>query len=102
MVRPSVPSIYVASTNSTSPPAPVTARPVATPGTAVRSAASKKNLGTSEPAADVRSVDNRLGASTVDHSGSSTLQPLAASLVATLRSSLPSSRSSDLTPASRV
>ena len=34
------PSNAVASTNSTSPPAPVTARPVATPGTPVRSAAS--------------------------------------------------------------
>ena len=34
------PSIEVASTNSTSPPVPVTASPVATPGTAVRSAAS--------------------------------------------------------------
>ena len=30
--------------NSTSPPTPVTASPVATPGTAVRSAASKKNF----------------------------------------------------------
>jgi hypothetical protein len=29
---------------STSPPVPVTATPVATPGTAVRSAASKKNF----------------------------------------------------------
>ena len=36
-VRP-CPGILVASTNSTSPPVPVTARPVATPGTAVRSA----------------------------------------------------------------
>src|SRR5207302_1430703 len=34
------PSIDVASTNSTSPPVPVTASPVATPGTAVRSATS--------------------------------------------------------------
>ena len=34
------PSIVVASMKSTSPPAPVTARPVATPGTPVRSAAS--------------------------------------------------------------
>src|ERR1700739_3768990 len=34
----------VASTNSTSPPAPVTARPVATPGTAVRMADSWKNF----------------------------------------------------------
>ncbi len=34
----------VASTNSTSPPVPVTARPVATPGTAVRTADSWKNF----------------------------------------------------------
>ena len=34
------PSIAVASMNSTSPPTPVTARPVATPGTDVRSATS--------------------------------------------------------------
>ena len=39
-----MPSIEVASTNSTSPPVPVTARPVATPGTAVRSAASWKTF----------------------------------------------------------
>ena len=32
--RPSLPFIFVASTNSTSPPTPVTASPVATPGTA--------------------------------------------------------------------
>ena len=42
--RPSLPFIRVASTNSTSPPTPVTARPVATPGTAVRTAASWKNF----------------------------------------------------------
>ena len=34
----------VASTNSTSPPAPVTANPVATPGVAVRAADSWKNF----------------------------------------------------------
>ena len=38
--RPGSPSIEVASTKSTSPPAPVTARPVATPGTDTRSARS--------------------------------------------------------------
>ena len=38
------PDISVASTKRTSPPAPVTARPVATPGTAVRIAASWKNF----------------------------------------------------------
>ena len=38
--EPVSPSIRVASTKRTSPPVPVTARPVATPGTAVRSAAS--------------------------------------------------------------
>jgi len=36
--------MLVASTNSTSPPAPVTARPVATPGVAVRAADSWKNF----------------------------------------------------------
>src|ERR1700750_368407 len=39
-VMPGSPSMVATSTNSTSPPAPVTARPVATPGTAVRSAVS--------------------------------------------------------------
>src|SRR5579863_9483614 len=43
-VSPGLPGIAVASTNSTSPPAPVTARPVATPGTAVRIADSWKNF----------------------------------------------------------
>ena len=42
-VMPDSPGIDVASTNSTSPPTPVTARPVATPGTDVRSAASSWN-----------------------------------------------------------
>ena len=42
---PPLPGIDAASTNSTSPPTPVTARPVATPGTAVRTAASWKNFG---------------------------------------------------------
>ena len=37
----SPPGTLVASTKSTSPPTPVTASPVATPGTAVRSAASR-------------------------------------------------------------
>src|SRR5260370_291801 len=37
--------VAVASTNSTSPPEPVTARPVATPGTTVRAATSLSNLG---------------------------------------------------------
>ena len=39
------PAIDVASMNRTSPPAPVTASPVATPGTAVRSADSGRNRG---------------------------------------------------------
>ena len=39
------PSVAFASMNSTSPPAPVTASPVATPGTAVRSADSGVNRG---------------------------------------------------------
>ena len=40
-----LPGIDAASTNRTSPPAPVTARPVATPGTEVRIAASWKTFG---------------------------------------------------------
>src|SRR3974390_959969 len=44
-VRPSGPSETLASTKRTSPPAPVTARPVTTPGTLVRSAAPQKNGG---------------------------------------------------------
>ena len=44
-VSPGSPGHAVASMNSTSPPAPVTARPVATPGTAVRSADSGVNCG---------------------------------------------------------
>src|SRR5215470_9160739 len=39
---PLVPFMALASTKSTSPPVPVTARPVATPGTAVRAAAAEK------------------------------------------------------------
>ena len=45
-----------ASTNRTSPPVPVTARPVATPGTEVRSAASAKNF--ARPSAGLH-VDGR-------------------------------------------
>ncbi len=77
--------------NSTSPPVPVTARPVATPGTLVRSAASKKKRG--RPSHLVTSA-----ASTT--TGAST-EP-AASFVASLRISRPSSRSRFRTPASRV
>ena len=46
-----------ASTNRTSPPVPVTARPVATPGTAVRSAASVKNFAPAEDLAHVVGAD---------------------------------------------
>src|SRR5919108_455826 len=48
-VRPGSPSMEVASINSTSPPVPVTARPVATPGTEVRSADSGVNVGRLQP-----------------------------------------------------
>ena len=54
-VRPPLPFIALASTNSTSPPTPVTARPVATPGTAVRAAASWKTFW--RPSASRTSVD---------------------------------------------
>ncbi len=40
IVSPGLPDIDAASTNRTSPPVPVTASPVATPGVAVRAAAS--------------------------------------------------------------
>ena len=85
------PSIEVASTKRTSPPVPVTARPVATPGTAVRSAASWKNFW--RPSASrTTSTSTSTGASTWS----------AAIRVAVLRSTVPSSRSSCRTPASRV
>ena len=77
--------------NSTSPPVPVTLRPVATPGTAVRAAASWKTFW--------RPSASRTTASSTS-TGASTL-PLAI-FVAVLRSSVPSSRSSWRTPASRV
>ena len=44
--------------NSTSPPTPVTARPVATPGTATRSAASKKNFWPAQVVADALGRDH--------------------------------------------
>ena len=77
--------------NSTSPPAPVTLRPVDTPGTAVRSADSWKKRW--RPSASRRSsAPISTGASTAPE----------ASFVAVLRSSVPSSRSRLRTPASRV
>jgi hypothetical protein len=79
----------VASMNRTSPPMPVTARPVATPGTAVRSAASKKNFW--------RPRYSRTSSTTIGVCA----EP-AAIFVATLRSALPISRSRLRTPASRV
>ena len=88
---PSLPAIAAASTNSTSPPVGVTARPVATPGTAVRTADSWKNFG--------RPSASRTTASSI--ATGATAVP-AAMRVAVLRSSVPSSRSSWRTPASRV
>ena len=85
------PSIEVASTKRTSPPVPVTASPVATPGTAVRSAASWKNFW--RPSASRTT-------STSTTTGGSTWPD--AIRVAVLRRILPSSRSSWRTPASRV
>ena len=55
---PPLPGIDAASTNRTSPPAPVTASPVATPGTAVRTAASWKTFG--------RPSASRTAASSID------------------------------------
>ena len=85
------PSIDVASMKSTSPPAPVTESPVATPGTAVRSAASWKNFW--RPSASrTTSTSTATGGSTASD----------ATRVAVLRRIVPSSRSSWRTPASRV
>ena len=52
----------VASTKSTSPPVALTASPVATPGTAVRSAASRKNFWrpSASRTASTSTVDGRL------------------------------------------
>ena len=82
----------VASTNSTSPPTPVTARPVATPGTAVRSAASWKNFCLPERLAHDRLVDRDRRLDLIRD----------AIRVAVLRSTVPISRSRLRTPASRV
>ena len=62
-VRPSVPSMTLASTKSTSPPAPVTARPVDhARDTLVRSAASKKKRGRpSQPRTSGRVDDDGRG-----------------------------------------
>ena len=76
---------------STSPPVPVTARPVATPGTAVRSAASWKNF--------CRPSASRTAATSTVTGSSAVFDAI---LVAVLRSTVPSSRSSWRTPASRV
>ena len=76
---------------STSPPTPVTANPVDTPGTLVRSAASKKN----------RARPNHVTTSSASmRTGASELPEAMA--VATLRMTLPRVRSSERTPASRV
>src|SRR5437764_506533 len=81
----------VASMKRTSPPVPVTARPVDTPGTAVRSAASCQKR--CRPSASrTRSASTATGGAASPD----------AMRVAVLRRSLPSSRSSCLTPASRV
>ena len=77
--------------NSTSPPMPVTASPVATPGVAVRSAASKKNF--CRPRYSRTSAPSIVTGAVVSAD---------ASLVATFRSALPISRSRFRTPASRV
>src|SRR2546430_1272254 len=76
---------------STSPPAPVTARPVATPGTEVRSATSlwKRGLPSS----------SRTFGSAITRGVTRLPEPMP---VATLRRTLPSSRSSQRTPASRL
>src|SRR5438105_1168276 len=84
-------SVAVASTNSTSPPVPVTASPVATPGTAVRAATSLSNFGLPR--------NSRTRSGVIATGGVS--WPVA-TLVATLRVILPSSRSRLRTPASRV
>ena len=76
----------------TSPPVPVTARPVATPGTAVRIAASWKNFWRPRASRTRSSVDRHGRLHAVPD----------AICVAVLRSTVPSSRSRLRTPASRV
>ncbi len=80
--RPPLPAMDAASTKRTSPPAPVTASPVATPGTLVRAATYWWNFG--RPSASVTpavSITTGVGC------------PPAAMRVAALRSTVPSSRS---------
>ena len=76
--------------NSTSPPVPVTARPVATPGTGPLGRLEEELLA-AQVAAHVAVVDDQRGGHSPE-----------AILVAALRSSLPISRSRLRTPASRV
>ena len=73
----------------TSPPSPVTARPVATPGTEVRSCASGVNRG--RPTSSFRSATS-----------TSTRAVPVASRVAAFRSAFARNRSICRTPASRV
>ena len=89
--RPASPSGSTdASTYSTSPPRPVTASPVATPGSSVRSWASGVNRG--RPISSLSSASSTsIGAAVPE-----------ASRVATLRNALATTRSSCRTPASRV
>jgi hypothetical protein len=81
----------VASMNSTSPPVGVYASPVATPGTAVRSAASWKNF--------CRPSASRTASTSIATGASAEPDAIR---VAVLRSTVPSSRSRLRTPASRV
>ena len=84
------PWVLAASMNRMSPPTGVQARPVATPGTAVRMATS---------------LSNRGGPSTFSTSASvmrTWLSPPSAIRIAALRKARPISRSSARTPASRV
>ncbi len=92
--RPSSPSSTgraLASTNKTSPPAPVTAKPLATPGTDVRSVMS---------ASWKRARPSRSG--TVSASTTTGSLGSDATLAATFRSTLARARSRERTPASRV
>ena len=76
--------------NSTSPPAPVTANPVATPGVLVRSGTSSVTFG--------RPIHVASSSAAIT---SGVAAPVATFAVA-VRTSRPSWRSSDRTPASRV
>jgi hypothetical protein len=94
MVSLPLPGYAVASTKSTSPPTGVQARPVATPASRVRRLASLRNRG--------RPSSSRTRASEIDAFFGRAPFEDSATCRATLRQTVPISRSRLRTPASRV